>query len=217
MLPIQSEYWLKSSRVSTRATVGRRQGGFTIIELMITVLVVAVLAAIAAPSFDNLIKRNRIDSIQSQLSAALAAARTAATTRNANVVVCASNPDQTACVENNGSWSDGWLVFIDNNGDTKLDADEQVLEVFKNSNNFNVSARAGINNEAANLIAYGTRGFLKAVQPTLLVVCEPDNDASYARGLFVTAAGNVMKTRDGVDGNGIHQDPLKANTDLTCS
>lgn len=216
MLAIQSEPCLKSSRAALRAPVGRRQGGFTIIELMITILVVAILAAIAVPSFDNLIKRNRIDAIQSQLSAALAAARTAATTRNANVVVCASDGDQT-CVEASGSWSDGWLVFVDSNGDTKLDADEQVLEVFKNNNNFNIRAYSGITKTAANFIAYGTRGFLKGVQPTVLVVCEPDNDLTFARGLFVTAAGNVMKTRDGTDGNGIHQDPLAANTDLTCS
>ncbi len=85
--------------------------GFTLVELMIALSIVAILATVVVPSFQNSIKNNRAVSQSNALATALAMARSEAIKRNASVVVC-STTDQTSC-SGNIDWSTGWLVFVD--------------------------------------------------------------------------------------------------------
>lgn len=85
------------------------QRGFTIIELMITILVLAVLVAVAAPSFTRQIQNNRVLAIADELQGAFALARSEAIKRAAAVSVCAS----TDGLECGANWNDGFIVFVD--------------------------------------------------------------------------------------------------------
>ena len=80
--------------------------GFTIIELMITVAVVGVLAAVALPSFNYTIKNNRVKTTASDLHTSLLLARSEAIKRNADVTVTIN--------------SSGWVVSYDDAGTTKI-------------------------------------------------------------------------------------------------
>lgn len=109
------------------AAVGVRTSGFTLVELMVTLAVAAILMAIATPSFTSLINSNRLSGGANELVAALQTARMEAVRRNARVLVCRSENSQT-CAGAGDLWP-AWLVFVDVDADGVLDANEPVLRV----------------------------------------------------------------------------------------
>lgn len=83
----------------------RNVRGFTLIELMVTLVVAAILLALAVPSFTAMIKKNRASSDVSALTTAIAYARSEAVARNKDI--CVTVPSAQ------GTWKDGWLVRIE--------------------------------------------------------------------------------------------------------
>ena len=88
----------------------RRSKGFTLVELMVTIAVVAVLLAIALPSFRNVIHRNRVATASNDLLASVAYARTTAIYRHQLVSMCPS-ADGTSCTSAGQAFEPGWIVF----------------------------------------------------------------------------------------------------------
>lgn len=90
---------------------------------MIALLVSAVLLSIALPDFSGLIKDNRITTQVNTFVRGLQLARSTAIKRGQRVVVCRS-ADSTAaspsCDSGAGSWSEGWIVFVDCNNDGQV-------------------------------------------------------------------------------------------------
>jgi type IV fimbrial biogenesis protein FimT len=91
-----------------------RSYGFTLIELMVTLAVVAVVAAIAAPSYRNYLLDSRMSAEINEFLTAVNLARSEAVKRNATVTLCRSSTG-TGCASS-GSWEQGWIVFADLDG-----------------------------------------------------------------------------------------------------
>lgn len=96
------------SRECTSRGVGR---GFTLIEVMIVVAIMAVLVSLAAPSFVRLIADQRAKSAASNLYLALTVARSEAIKHNANVTLAPKS----------GAWANGWIVLDPDGGANLLD------------------------------------------------------------------------------------------------
>lgn len=77
-------------------------------ELMVTVAIVAILAAIALPSFSWVTASNRISSGVNDFIAAAGLARMEALRRNTEAGICAANAGNTGCGSN---WDDGYVVY----------------------------------------------------------------------------------------------------------
>ena len=92
-------------------TLMDRNAGFTLVELMITIAIAAILATVAVPAFQNFVLNNRMTGNANDMIATLGYVRSEAVKRAADVTLCASD-DGATC---SGTWTDGWVV-LDNAG-----------------------------------------------------------------------------------------------------
>jgi type IV fimbrial biogenesis protein FimT len=98
-------------------------GGFTLVELMVTIAVVAIMVAIAVPSFDTLMQRNRMATAANEIVSALQTARMEAVRRNRRAVLCPTTDGRTCA-------GTDWLrmvVFVDDNANATPDAGEAII------------------------------------------------------------------------------------------
>lgn len=85
----------------------KKSAGFTLIEAMIVVAIVAILGSIAAPSFQEMIRKNRLTAASSALQVSLNLARSEAVKRGTDARVSIA-PNGSV-----GNWTGGWTVFVD--------------------------------------------------------------------------------------------------------
>jgi type IV fimbrial biogenesis protein FimT len=102
----------------------RRSRGFTLVELMTTIAILAIIAALAMPGFTTLINTNRLAGLSNEVAAMLQTARMESIRRNQRVVVCPST-DGSSCTTA-VQWQ-GWVSFIDADRDGDLDSGETIL------------------------------------------------------------------------------------------
>ncbi len=111
----------------SRGTTRRDTGGFTLLELMFTLTVAAILLGVGVPSFIDTIRNNRAATNINELSNAFAIARNEAIRRGANITVCRSSDGATCGAD----WADGWIVFVDGAAsDTATPVLGQILQIW---------------------------------------------------------------------------------------
>lgn len=98
--------------------------GFTLVELVVALVVLAVLATIAAPNFQAWMARSRITSQANELVADVSLARSESATRGARTAICISS-NGTSCT--GSDWAAGRLVFVDMDGDGSYTSGTDVL------------------------------------------------------------------------------------------
>ena len=98
-----------------------KEPGFTLVELLITIVVATILLAAGVPAFQSFIKNNRVTAQANDLVSAIQLARSEALKRGVNTVVCASN--KPAECTGKDTWADGWIVFSDPDRNNALDSD----------------------------------------------------------------------------------------------
>lgn len=105
--------------------------GVTLVELMVTIAVAAILLAVAVPGFRNLIVSNRLTATTNAFVAALNLARIEAIKRNARVTLCkTADPNATApnCAAS-ASWNQGAIVFVDRGTVGTVESGDTLLRV----------------------------------------------------------------------------------------
>ena len=131
--------------------VGTGRGrGFTLIELMTTLSVLAISLALAAPALSGLIRSNRVRAAQGELVSSLMLARSEAARRGVAVGV------EAKADAAGGGFARGWTVWIDANANGTLDTGEATL---RSVPAFGTSITMTETNSLRDVV-YSPRGFL---------------------------------------------------------
>ena len=131
------------------------QNGFTLYELLVTVVVIGIIMSIGLPNFLEFTRNNRMAATSNDLLSAFTLARTEAIKRKAPVTVCSSLNPAAANPACGGGFADGWIVFADDDGDIVVDAGEDVIRSHG-------PVPGGVTlqtNGAANYFSYAATGF----------------------------------------------------------
>lgn len=139
------------------------QAGFTLIELMITLVIAAIIMTIAVPSFLTTIQSSRLTTQVNDLAADISLARSEAIKRGVRVGLCRSaNPSAgtPTCGGSSNTWSTGWLIYADDDADGAfVDADDTLIRIGQPAPN----AVTVITDSTADLgVQYNTDGTLNS-------------------------------------------------------
>lgn len=189
-----------------------RDAGFTLVELMVTVVVAAILLAVGVPSFRELIQNNRLATATNEVVATLHLARSEAVKGNARVTVCKS-ANGTSCVTS-GNWSQGWLVFTDPNSNAAYDSGTETLLRVQGKISGDVSVTG--DGSLADYVSYVGSGQSKltdgALQSGIILICDARGDKA-ARAVLGSGVGHIRLGNDS-NGDGIVEDA--SGTNLSC-
>ncbi|MGQ9685303.1 MAG: GspH/FimT family pseudopilin [Thiobacillaceae bacterium] len=161
----------------------RRQSGVTLIELLVTISIAAILMAIAVPGFQDFFRRNRLDSATSDLMATLNYARSEAIRRGVPVSVCRSSNGESC----SGGWQEGWIVFTNPDNDDTVDAGEEILRVHQALPN---GITLNANTNFTTRITYRSDGRITNTVGGTFFFC-PASGTTDARQIVVNGAGRA--------------------------
>lgn len=165
-----------------------RQSGFTLIELLVVVAIAAVLISLATPSFRSLMVKRSVQSAADALVGDLRFARSEAVKRTNTVIVCSSS-NGASCLAT-ASWKDGWVVFVDSNGNGAIDAGEDILRVQQVLSNIASIASLTPGSDLPKF-TYQSLGWAKAATQTFFITPEGSAYASAARLVCVSITGRA--------------------------
>ena len=145
---------------------GAIESGFTAIELLIVISIVAILAASAIPSYSSLIANQRAKAVSAELFATLSIARSEAIKRNANVTLKA----------NTLGWADGWTI---------VDSTNTVLDSRGRSNGVTITTTpAGMTG-----VVFRSMGRVQAVAPPMFTISTTYGSATVYQCVSVELSG----------------------------
>ena len=128
-------------RIHRHGTCQKYPSGFTVLELMITVSVACILLLTALPSLTQFSRLQKMKASIGQLQNDLLMGRSEAVARNASTVACPGSP-ASGC-SGGSDWSDGWIVFADDNGDQQHQAGEPLIRHGQPYENINILGSKG--------------------------------------------------------------------------
>ncbi|MBL4631495.1 MAG: GspH/FimT family pseudopilin [Paraglaciecola sp.] len=178
------------------------QKGVTLIELMVTVSIVAIILTSVAPSIQSILIKNRIVAEINELSSLIQYARHQAIDEQTPIIICPST-DYKNCITD---WNAPKIVFLDSDGNGKRDEATEELLVASSA-----IADSHVMTGPALTLQFEDTG--EANMTTEILLCHKDKYAGYARSLSVTLQGRVKMSSDS-DNNGVNENA--AGIPLSC-
>ena len=179
-----------TTHLSSLRTLLQRFAGFTLVELLIVITIVASLMALGVPSYRYVTNTNRISGEVNGLLGDMQYARSEAIKEGWTVSVCSSTNSTSAAPTCAGStsWNTGWIVFSDVNGNGVAGAGDVLMRVqrpFTSTDTFNAD-------NAINAVTFNREGFAFGL-PNLVTITlhAAVPNASSTRCLAITIVGQL--------------------------
>ncbi len=170
----------------------RFQRAFSLYDALVTLTVVSTLTTVAVPSLQQLTSSQRMTGAVNSMVTALHLARSEAIKRRERAILCPS-VDGRAC-HNGGSgdtiWEDGYLLYIDHNGNRAFDADDMAVWVFAATAGLHIRSRS-----SRNHVTYQPNG-LASGSNLSITFCDKRGRGA-PRAVIVSSGGRPrVSTRD---------------------
>jgi type IV fimbrial biogenesis protein FimT len=158
----------------------RLRRGFTLIELLVVIAMVAIIASLAAPSFNDLRINQKLSSYSSDLFASTIQARNEAMRLNRQVTIAPIS---------GGDWKTGWRVFVDMNTNKTYDSATDTLVVTSPAftEPFVVTGPGG--GAAPTNFSFDSRGFLVDFANSRVII--KSSVTNREKQLIVSATGRA--------------------------
>lgn len=176
----------------------RTQSGFTLIELIVTVTLAAILMGIGIPSFMETIRSNRLTSATNDLITAFNLARAEAVKRGKMVTVRRVDNSSFTKVGAGAQWENGYDIFVDDDADGVFDAGETFIRTFPGLP-LDYTLRRTSNGPRISFLATGGASSVGS-----FVICDDWDgnaipEAKTSRLLTLTTSGRVRNYKDSDD------------------
>lgn len=164
--------------------------GFTLIEMMIVLVVLATLLSVGVPLMQSQLASSRLRAESSRFLGAINLARSEAVMRNLPVSICPSAMATTGVPECSGIYAQGWIVFANADKDKVVDAEtDEVLRVFEGLPfGFQLTNRSG-NRDAFKLINYLPDGSSHSTRTFMF--CPPQKSAVQSLSIVMNIVGRA--------------------------
>ncbi len=167
--------------------------GFTLIELMVTLVVAAIALGLAIPSFKSQMLNNKSIALGEDFVGALNFVRSEAVKRSTRVSLCASK-DGATCA---GNWTEGFIAFVDTAGTDKAKppviADENAILQIWPAQDPNAVISVKSKDTDMSFVRYTSLGTLARVEPDPLTVTTEIKECtgSSARKISIGLSGLI--------------------------
>lgn len=185
----KTAFWTRNQRQFKRFLQRRRPvRGFTLVELLVTMAIAAVLAMVAVPSMAAMYRSIKLSSATNVFVSGLHLARSEAIKRNGRVVLCKSNNRETCAME--GGWEQGWIVFHDLNNSGSRELSEPII---RREQPLAGSLRMTGNLTVARYVSFaptgGTRLLSGGFQAGTVTLCLQSAERGEGRQIILNAVG----------------------------
>lgn len=164
--------------------------GFTLIELMVTIAIAAILLGIAIPNFSEVIANNRMTAVTNEAVTALNFARSEAVKRGVRITICKSS-NASSCAAS-GTWSQGWIIFTDQNNNAAYNSSTETL--LKVHETFQGQISMTGNTNVANYISFIGSGqsqlTTNALQAGTIKICDA-RTGNFGKNLVLISTGRL--------------------------
>ncbi|MGE0351290.1 GspH/FimT family pseudopilin [Hydrogenophaga sp.] len=172
-----------------------KRAGFTLIELLVALSVLAVLAAIAAPSFADITRRMRVDTVREQFIGSMNLARTEAIRHGRNVVMRRIEPCAAASAAT--QWYCGWQVFVDLDQSDTMDAGEPLLREVRGDSNVLIQRTNPVGGAFVQFTRFGVPD-QSGMSFQIFPAGQEANDPTNAQRVCLSGAGRIRTQKDTV-------------------
>jgi len=161
----------------------RKDFGFTLLEMIITLTLISLVMAFGVPSMRDFVKNDRLVTQINTLVGHLAYARSEAVLRHQPVIVCASST-LSSCSANN--WADGWIIFVDADSNSDFSAGEAMLRQHQALSGDNT-----LTSSIGSVVTYDQRGFAPDSIGSFSL-CD-DRGTEKMKSISISATGRVRQ------------------------
>lgn len=179
-------------------SVKQKNSGFTLIELIMVLVVMAIILSIAVPSFRTMFANNQAGAISEDFIAALNLARSEAVKRGKLVSICRTT-NAASCTSSTGDWNTGYIVYLDSSSSETLTtttiATDGIIRIYPSSANTAISVMRGASD--VTFLRYNSMGSLaknvtgEATVTTSATKCKGNNK----RVMTVKLSGAISVTK----------------------